>query len=109
MRPRQCGWRRISWRCGRRWSSARVRRTKKLSAISFQLTAWNLVEELYEGRQNQKFDRCGTGQPGARACRPALQAEVSAEHGPDGEPEEDSRTAQGHCARQDDTRRARAD
>ncbi len=33
---RRCGWRRTSWRCGRRWSSAKARRTKKLSAISFQ-------------------------------------------------------------------------
>ena len=41
-----------------------------------------------------------------RARRPAVQAEVPAQHGPDREPEEDSRPAQGHCAGEDHHGRA---
>src|ERR1700733_1063477 len=65
-------------------------------------------ERLYEGRQNQEPDRRGAWPPGERPRRPALQAEVSDEHGPDRELEEDAWPAQGYRPGEDADGRAPA-
>ena len=63
---------------------------------------------IMEAEQDSQYDRRRAEAAGAGAERSAVPAEVPAQHGADGEPEEDSRAAQRHRAGEDHCPRARA-
>src|SRR5512146_3170586 len=60
-----------------------------------------VTENRYGCREDSQFNSRRAAAAGARAQRPDVPAEVPAEHGADGEPEEDPRPAQGHRAGKD--------
>src|SRR5512146_46700 len=61
-----------------------------------------VTENRYGCREDSQFNSRRAAAAGARAQRPDVPAEVPAQHGANGEPEEDPRPAQGHRAREDD-------